>query len=47
MLKRLVKRFDGTGIVPITGANEPKPEQGGEHTGEVEKMAKRATKLGK
>jgi len=33
--------------VPKTGNDEAQPEQGGEQTGEVEKMAKRATKLGK
>ena len=47
ILKQFVDRFDGQGIVPKTGNDEAQPEQGGEQTGEVEKMAKRATKLGK
>jgi hypothetical protein len=45
-LKQLVDRFDGNGIVVKTEKEADKLPQG-EKTGEVEKMAKRATKLGK
>ena len=47
ILKQFVDRFDGQGIVPKTNNGEAQPEQGGEQTGEVAKMAKPATKLGK
>ena len=47
VLKKLVSRFDGQGVVLNTGANEPKTDKGEQGGGEVEKMAKRATKLGK
>jgi hypothetical protein len=46
MLKQIVDRFDGNGLVVKTDVQEPKLPQG-QQTGEVAKMAKRATKLGK
>jgi len=47
MLKSLVKNFDGTGLELKTDSTEARPEVGEKSTGEVSKMAKRATKLGK
>lgn len=47
LLKKFVDRFDGQGVVLKTHNQEDNQQQGGEKTGEVEKMAKRATKLGK
>ena len=47
LLKKFIDRFDGQGVVLRTNNQEDRPQQGGEKTGEVEKMAKRATKLGK
>ena len=47
LLKKFIDRFDGQGVVLRTNNQEDRPQQGGEPTGEVEKMAKRATKLGK
>ena len=48
VLKQLVDRFDGHGLVIKTQAKE-QPAQGNPEQGndEVSKMAKRATKLGK
>ena len=46
LLKKLVKKFDGSGLLINTHkASSDTPRK--EKTGEVEKMAKRATKLGK
>jgi hypothetical protein len=47
LLKKFIDRFDGQGVVLKTNNQEDRPQQGGGKTGEVEKMAKRATKLGK
>ena len=47
LLKKFIDRFDGQGVVLKTNNQEDRPQQGGKPTGEVEKMAKRATKLGK
>jgi hypothetical protein len=46
IMKELVDKFDGSGLTIKTDA-KTKPEQGAEQPNEVEKMAKRATKLGK
>lgn len=45
-LQQIVDRFDGNGLVIKTQDKDSQLPQG-EKTGEVEKMAKRATKLGK
>jgi hypothetical protein len=47
VLKSIVDRFDGNGLVIKTDNNAQQPEQGTPQPNEVEKMAKRATKLGK
>ena len=47
LLKKFIDRFDGQGVVLKTNNQEDRQQRGGEKTGEVEKMAKRATKLGK
>lgn len=47
ILKQLVDRFDANGVVIKTNNKENNMPQGQGQTGEVEKMAKRATKLGK
>ncbi len=48
-LHNLVAKFDGTGLTLKDGAprNEPEVGNDSEPAGEVSKMAKRATKLGK
>ena len=46
ILKALVSKFDGSGLTLKTKEKDNPPVQA-EPTGEVEKMAKRATKLGK
>ena len=44
ILKKLVARFNGHGVVIKTDKKEPKPEQGNpEAHNEIDKMAKRAT----
>jgi hypothetical protein len=43
MLKQLVARFDGHGIVIKTDAKEPKPEMGEPKQGLMDKAAKNAT----
>jgi len=43
MLKQLVARFDGHGVVIKTDAKEPKPEQGEPKAGLMDKAAKNAT----
>lgn len=45
-LKQIVDRFDGNGLVINTNDQAGQLPQG-QDTGQVEKMAKRATKLGK
>ena len=47
ILHNLVVRFDGSGVTVKTQDAKQKPAVGGEEEGEVSKMAKRATKLGK
>jgi hypothetical protein len=48
ILKQLVDRFDGHGLVIKTQEKEqPKQQQGQQKSGEVAKMAKRANSLGK
>ena len=47
VLKSIVDRFDGHGLVIKTANNAQQPDQGAPQPNEVEKMAKRATKLGK
>ena len=42
VLKQLVDRFDGHGLVVKTAAKD-QPEQGGKKTNAMDKMAKRAT----
>ena len=43
MLKQLVARFDGHGVVIKTDAKEPKPEMGEPKQGLMDKAAKNAT----
>ena len=47
ILKQLVDRFDANGLVIKTDSMSQQPQQGKEREGNVSKMAKRATKLGK
>lgn len=47
ILHNLVVKFDGTGVTVKTQDSKQQPQVGGEEGGEVSKMAKRATKLGK
>ena len=48
ILHNLVVKFDGSGVTVKTQDSKQQPEVGGEEGGgEVSKMAKRATKLGK
>lgn len=47
ILHNLVVKFDGTGVTVKTQDSKSKPEVGGEESGVVSQMAKRATKLGK
>jgi hypothetical protein len=48
ILHNLVVKFDGSGVTVKTQDAKQQPEVGGEEGGgEVSKMAKRATKLGK
>lgn len=46
LLKKLVAKFDGRGLLVKTNEKEPS-EKSSVKPNEVEKMAKRATKLGK
>ena len=46
LLKQLVKKFDGNGLLIKTHQRDSQLPHT-QKTGEVEKMAKRATKLGK
>jgi hypothetical protein len=47
ILHQLVDRFDANGLVIKTNNKDNMPQQGQQQAGELEKMAKRATKLGK
>lgn len=47
VLHNLVVRFDGSGVTVKTQDAKQKPAVGGEESGVVSQMAKRATKLGK
>jgi len=47
VLHKLVHDFDDTRLVVKTGEEPGASQNGGEQTGQVEKMAKRATDLGK
>jgi len=47
VLKSIVDRFDGHGLVIKTANNAQQSEKGAPQPNEMEKMAKRATKLGK
>jgi hypothetical protein len=43
VLKSIVDRFDGHGLVIKTANSEQQPEQGAEKTSTISQMAKRAT----
>lgn len=47
ILQQLVDRFDAAGVVLKTANKENNVSQGQAQPGQIEKMAKRATKLGK
>lgn len=47
VLHKLVSKFDGSGVTLKTSEEEPEVGGGEGGQSEVEKMAKRATKLGK
>jgi molybdopterin-guanine dinucleotide biosynthesis protein A len=47
MLQQIVDRFDANGVVIKTANKENNLPQGQAQPGQIEKMAKRATKLGK
>jgi hypothetical protein len=47
VLKQLVDRFDANGLVIKTNDMSQQSQQGKEREGDISKMAKRATKLGK
>jgi hypothetical protein len=47
ILQQLVDRFDAAGVVLKTANKENNVSRGQAQPGQIEKMAKRATKLGK